>query len=46
MKDEDTSEDPEEFVLAVFVVRFDTNQGNVIEWSYPESMYTHVQILV
>lgn len=36
-KEEEEWDDPDEFVLAVFVVRFDTNLGNIVEWTYPES---------
>jgi hypothetical protein len=38
-REDEEDDDPDEFVLAVFVVRFDTNVGNIVEWTYPESHY-------
>ena len=31
-------DDGEDYVLAVFIVRFDTNQGNIVEWSHPPGL--------
>jgi hypothetical protein len=29
--------DPEDYILAMFIVRFDTHRGNTVAWTYPES---------
>ncbi|RKP06321.1 hypothetical protein THASP1DRAFT_25331 [Thamnocephalis sphaerospora] len=31
--------DPDDYVLAMFIVRFDTHHGNTVAWTYPESKY-------
>ncbi|KAI8057137.1 hypothetical protein BDF22DRAFT_227278 [Syncephalis plumigaleata] len=30
--------DPEDYVLAMFIVRFDTHRGNTVAWTYPENI--------